>query len=100
MTEPTKNQSLRRVATAAAWTLFVCLGAATGVFFVRAWQDYQLLRAQETTMATRLAKAEAQLKDQERVLQRLRTDPAYVERVIRRKLGYARADEFVFRFED
>jgi len=30
---------------------------------------------------------------------RLRTDPAYVERVIRRQLGYAKPDEFIFRFE-
>jgi cell division protein FtsB len=40
------------------------------------------------------------LHDQEIVLQRLRTDPAYVEKVIRRKLGYAKPDEFIFRFEN
>jgi cell division protein FtsB len=33
-------------------------------------------------------------------LERLRTDPAYVEKVIRRKLGYARPEEYVFRFEN
>jgi cell division protein FtsB len=40
------------------------------------------------------------LKSQERVLDRLRNDPAYVDRVIRKKLGYAKPDEFIFRFED
>jgi len=29
---------------------------------------------------------------------RLRTDEAYVQRVIREELGYARPDEFVYRF--
>ncbi|MDB6114884.1 MAG: hypothetical protein JWQ62_1829, partial [Lacunisphaera sp.] len=30
----------------------------------------------------------------------LRNDPALVERLIRQKLRYARAQEFVFRFEE
>ena len=38
--------------------------------------------------------------EQEKILQRLRTDPAYVERVIRRKLGYAKPDEYIFRFDE
>ena len=47
-----------------------------------------------------VAEAELRLKYQEQVLERLRTDPAYVEKVIRRKLGYARPEEYVFRFEN
>jgi cell division protein FtsB len=43
---------------------------------------------------------ETKLAEQELVLERLRSDPAYVERVIRRRLGYAKPDEFVFRFEE
>ena len=27
-------------------------------------------------------------------------DPALVERIIRQKLGYAKNDEYIFRFED
>ena len=33
-------------------------------------------------------------------LKRLRTDHAYVEKVIRRKLGYAKPEEYIFRFEE
>jgi cell division protein FtsB len=33
------------------------------------------------------------------MLERLRSDPAYVEMVIRRRMGYAKPDEFIFRFE-
>jgi cell division protein FtsB len=29
----------------------------------------------------------------------MRNDPAFVETVIRRRLGYAKPDEFIFRFE-
>ena len=47
----------------------------------------------------RLAVAQQRLAEQERTLERLRTDPEFVEMVIRRRLGYARGDERIFRFE-
>jgi cell division protein FtsB len=40
------------------------------------------------------------LEAQQKTLDRLRNDPDYVEQVIRRKLGYAKPDETVYRFED
>ena len=42
----------------------------------------------------------AKLREQEKIIDRLRNDPAYVEKVIRRRLNYAKPDEFLFRFED
>ncbi len=47
-----------------------------------------------------LAEAEAKLAAQSRYLERLRNDPALVELLIRQKLGYAKGEEFVFRFEE
>ena len=46
-----------------------------------------------------LAEAQLKLREQEKILDRLRTDPAYVELVIRRQLGYAKPEEMIFRFE-
>ncbi len=62
--------------------------------------EYDRLRQVEDLNRSKLAEAQERLKSQERVLDRLRTDPAYVDRVIRKKLGYAKPDEFIFRFED
>jgi cell division protein FtsB len=47
----------------------------------------------------RLRVAEERLAHQEEQLRRMREDPAYVELVIRRRLGYAKPDELIFRFE-
>jgi cell division protein FtsB len=47
-----------------------------------------------------LAAARERLADQERFLQRLRSDPVLVEKVIRQRLGYGRPGEVVFRFEN
>jgi cell division protein DivIC len=80
--------------------LFVSVGAGSAVFFWQTRQEYNRLREIEAQSRHRLAEAQTRLREQERVLGRLRTDPGYVEMIIRRRLGYARPEEFVFRFED
>ncbi len=79
--------------------LFVIVGALSGMFFFRTYQEYAELSRIEAESQQRLAQAQQRLKDQQRVLDRLRTDPAYVEKVIRRQLHYARPDELIFRFD-
>lgn len=80
--------------------LFLGVAVASGVFFWRAYQEYENLREQEQRVRQRLAEAEQRLKDHEKILDRLRTDPIYVERVIRQRLGYAKPDEYIFRIRE
>jgi cell division protein DivIC len=80
--------------------LFVAVVVWSGAFFVQMHRDYTALKAQETANQRRLAEAEARLQTQEKYLDQLRHDPALIEHIIRQKLGYAREQEFVFRFED
>jgi len=80
--------------------LFLAIGVASGMYFWDAREEYMRLRKIEAENRRRLAEAEARLLEQEKILERLRTDPVYVEKVIRRRLGYAKPDEFIFRFED
>lgn len=80
--------------------LFLTVGGGSAMFFWQTRQEYNQLRGVELATQRRLAEAELRLKEQEKVLQRLRNDPAYVEMKIRQRLGYARPEEFIFRFED
>ncbi len=86
--------------------LIVCALVAAGVLaglavvLAQTQAEFQRVREIEAQTRTRLAEVEARLAEQEIVLERLRTDPAFVEMVIRRRLGYAKPDEFVFRFND
>jgi len=80
--------------------LFLSVGAGSAVFFWKTRQEYNQLRQVEVAAQRRLAEAEQRLREQEHVLQRLRTDPAYVEMKIRQRLGYARPEEFIFRFDE
>ena len=81
-------------------TLFVAVTVWAGGFFVQMHRDYTALKAQETANQHRLADAEIRLQSQEKYLDQLRHDPILVERIIRQKLGYAKEQEFIFRFED
>jgi len=90
---------MRRLIIAFYLLLFLTLAAGSGVFFWQTRREYDRLLAIERKSKQRLAEAEQKLHEQEKVLERLRSDPAYVEMVIRRRLGYAKPDEYIFRFE-
>jgi cell division protein FtsB len=80
--------------------IFVGMVVWAATFFLQMHRDLTALRAQEADGQRRLAAAEEQLAAQQKYLERLQHDPALVESVIRKKLGYVRTDEYVFRFED
>ena len=92
--------NLRRFISALYLTLIVGIGLAGGFYFIEAREEYNRLKSIQLETRRRVADAELRLKYQDQVLERLRTDPAYVEKVTRRKLGYARPEEYVFRFEN
>jgi cell division protein DivIC len=80
--------------------LFAGLGVTGGILFLDARAEYTRLEQVQALNKIRLSEAQERLRSQEKVLERLRTDPAYVDKVIRKRLGYAKPDEFIFRFEE
>lgn len=92
--------NLNRVITSLYVVLFVGLGLGASFLFLEARSEYNRLRQTEILNRRRLAEAQERLQEQEKVLERLRHDPAYVEKVIRKRLGYAKPDEFIFRFPE
>jgi len=90
----------RRLVFSLYVVLFAGLGAAGCVLLEDAREEYNRLVLKEDENRRRLAEAETRLKQEEKILDRMRTDPAFVEKVIRQKLGFAKPDEFIFRFEN
>lgn len=88
------------------YVLFFCCGLflAAGVFFTvlfgQTYREYTNIKSRELHYQEKVAELEAKLKEKEETLHRLRNDPVFIERVIRQRLGYAKADELVFRFEE
>ena len=80
--------------------LFAGIAFCAGVFFLQMHRELSTQRTQEAANEQRRKEAQAKLTEQQKYLDRLQHDPALIESVIRKKLGYVRAGEFVFRFED
>lgn len=91
--------NVRKVIVGFYLVLFLVLCVSAGVFFWQTRAEYRRLQKLEEQSRKRLAEVEARLREQEKILERLRNDPAYVERVIRRDLYYAKPDEYIFRFD-
>lgn len=56
-------------------------------------------REAEQAAKSQLAELEAKIAAKKSSIDRLNHDPEYVEKVIRQKLNYAKAEETVFKFE-
>lgn len=78
--------------------LFAGLGVGAGTFMFDAWGEYKQLQVVEAASKQRLAAEEARLAAQQKVLERLQTDPVYVEKVLRERWGYARPGDVIYRF--
>lgn len=90
----------RRVILSLYLILFAGIGVYGSYLFIDARAEYSRLEQVEAANKSRLAEAQERLASQQKVLDRLRNDPAYVDMVIRKKLGYSKPDEDIFRFED
>lgn len=90
---------MRRLFLSLYLVVFLGAGVTAGLFFWDAKQEYNRLKAIESQNEQRLADAKARLEAQERDLERLKTDPAFVAKKIEERLGYAKPDETVIRFE-
>lgn len=90
----------RRIFTATYIVLLAAFVLAAGAWFVDAHAEYRQLKLAEAAHEQSLADARKRLAEQQKILERLRNDPAFVEKVIRERLKFVRPGEVVFRFED
>lgn len=79
--------------------LLTGIGLGAGALLLEARAEYDKLKQDQAAAAAKLTAARSRLQEQQRILERLRSDPVYVEKVIRKQLGYARPGEVVFRFD-
>jgi len=79
--------------------LFAGLTVVSAAFFWENRKELQRYREVEVSNQQTLERKQAELKAQETRLERLRNDPVYVERELRRGMNYAKPDEKVFLFD-
>lgn len=79
--------------------LFVVIGGFT-MMLMQAYREYDNFKGREQAMEERVTDMRRQVSAKERYLDHLLNNPEFLERVIRLKLGYARPDEVIFRFDE
>lgn len=80
--------------------LLAAFGIGAGAMLLDARAEYVALKQVQAANRAKLAAAQAQLRERERTLERLRSDPKFVEKEIRTRLGYAQQGEVIYRFPE
>ncbi len=92
--------NVRRIIITVYAIVLAALGVGAATVFLDARAQYNRLKRIELVNQQKLADAQARLQEQQQILERLKSDPTYVERAIRQHLKYAKPGEVIFRFED
>ena len=91
--------NLRRLIISVYLLVFAGAAFTAGLFFLDAREEYIRLKNMEMQNQQKLADAQQKLEDEQKVLERLKTDPAYVQHRIEQELGFVKPDASVIRFE-
>lgn len=81
------------------FVLLTGCGIWAGALFLEARAQHGQLKQLQAASEAKLAAAEARFREQERILERLRSDPSFVEKVIREQLAYKKPAELIYRFD-
>ncbi len=94
---PTTVDSRRLIVTV-CFVLLTGFGIWEGGQFLEARSEYLHHLRVQAAVEGKLTAARARLAEQDQTLHRLKTDPVFVEKVLRENLKYARPGEVIFRF--
>jgi cell division protein DivIC len=89
----------RRIIVLLYVVLLTVIGVGAGALLLEARAQYDKLKQDQAASEAKLQVARTRLQEQQKILERLRNDPVYVEKVIRAQLGYAQPGEVIFRFD-
>ena len=79
--------------------LLMAVSIAFGTVLLQTYREYRHLQRREASLQSELVELRQQQHRQEEYLRLMLEDPAFMERVVREKLGYVRPDETVFLFD-
>ena len=82
--------------------LVICINAALVgriVWGEQSLYSWRVLKSKEAELAQELSALDSQRSSLSREIRLLKTDPAYVEKVIRQRLNYVRKNEILYLFD-
>ncbi|MGA2051991.1 MAG: septum formation initiator family protein [Opitutales bacterium] len=79
--------------------LLVLTAMLSATLILQARRELDYLRREEQGVRDQLKQVQLQLDQRQEALDRLENDPAYLEREVRERLGYAKPNELIYRFD-
>jgi len=78
--------------------LLMAVVVSFATVFVQTWKEYEGFQAREAVRLRQLESRRTEFERKDDYFRLLLADDAFLERVVRERLGYAQPDETVFRF--
>ena len=79
--------------------LLVLIAVLQTVHIIQTWREYRHLQDYHRTLYTQLKGMQREMRENQAYLECLKTNPAFIERVIRQELHYVRENETLLRFK-
>jgi cell division protein FtsB len=79
--------------------MLVLTGVLSALLILQARRELDHYNREESDLHSQLKDLQVQLAQREEFLDRLENDPAFLEREVRQRLGYAKPDEMIYRFD-
>ncbi len=79
--------------------MLVLTGVLSALLILQARRELDHFSREERDLRTQLKDLQLQLAQREEFLDRLENDPAFLDREVRQRLGYAKPDEMIYRFD-
>ena len=99
MTAAMKSPLFYKALIIALAILLALVGVVSAALIFRTRNDLSHFRREDQDLRERLAAVTLKLQQSQNILDRLQNDPVFLERIARSRLGLAKPDELIFRFD-
>jgi cell division protein FtsB len=94
-----KSVAFYKLLVAGLAGLLVLVGVLSAALVLQANRELEHFRRDELDLRAQLNQVQLQLDQRQEYLQRLFNDPDFLEREVRQRLGYAKPDELIYRYD-
>ncbi len=94
-----KFASLAQIILGLLSALLVLVVLSFSALFLQSYREYEYFKSKELELEKQLSHLKEKISQKEKYLDLVLHEPDFLERVVRQKLGYARPEETIYRFE-
>ena len=91
--------SLAQIVLGLLSTLLALAVLSFSALFLQSYREFEYFKSKEMELEKQLSHLKVKISQKEKYLDLVLHEPDFLERVVRQKLGYARPDETIYRFE-